>query len=779
MKFYFLYIVFFVPLSVFSQSFIEGKVLDQESKEPISGANISDLQKTFTVVSDAKGSFVLNKDNFPEVDSFLISSLGYLDKIVVLREGKKLIVQMEPDILNLQEVIVTANREEQDRSEAPIAIHKISAKMLDETKPTLLTEVLNKVPGVVMVNLNNEQHGMSIRQPLGLNPYFLYLEDGVPIRPAGVFNHNALIEMNLQSISSAEVVKGPASSLYGSEAIGGAVNFITQKPTSIPTACLGFHMDNYGYFRTQFGAGGFLTKKLGIHAGGYLARQGDGWQTFSDYDKLSINVRADYYLTESSKLIASFTTNDYDSQMGGAVDSIAYYERKYISLTDFAYRKVNSTRARITLEKSWAKNNHTFATFFFRKNSIGQFPTYRIRQAGPTLAHGLINESSFLSYGSILQNTAHFKFLKSKLITGISVDYSPNEFWAYYVRITRDPLTRMYTSYQERPDSMLTDHDSQLLNSAIYAQYEITPAEKLKIVFGLRYDRIDFNYDNHLPTSAASGAPDEKNGFNNLSPKIGATYNFKEGLGLYANYSRGFSPPTIDNLYNNVKVPELVPAYFDNYEIGGWSYFLNKKIYTDFSLYWMNGVKEIVSFTLPNGIIENRNSGKTIHHGIEYSLTWNTLKRQIFLRFGGTNAIHKFIQYSTKEGNNFDGNEMPNSPHWIANTEISYKPSYLPNFRVSVEWQRVSSYYKDLKNKSLYEDKGAFGFKGVSVLNLHTGYSFKGIEVYMNILNLTNELYASRVTKSGTRDEYNPGSPRVFTFGIMYNFAHKKSTKNS
>ena len=777
MKFYFLYILFLFSLSAYSQSVIEGKVLDKESKEPISGASISDFEKTFVTVSDHKGSFII-KDRLSDIDSCLISSLGYLEKRIAVKPGKKLIIELEPDVLNLKEVIITANREEQERSEAPIAIHKISARMLDETKPTLLAEVMNKVPGVVMVNLNNEQHGMSIRQPLGLSPYFLYLEDGVPIRPAGVFNHNALIEMNLQSVSSVEVVKGPASSLYGSEAIGGAVNFITQKPTSIPTARLGLQMDNYGYFRTQFGAGCFLTKNLGIHLGGYVARQRNGWQTFSDYDKLSINARADYYLNESTKLIASFTTNDYDSEMGGSIDSIAYYERNYISLTDFAYRKVNSTRARITLEKSWAKNNHSFATFFFRKNSIGQFPAYRIRQANATLAHGLINESGFHSFGTIIQNTAHFKFLKSKLITGLSVDYSPNEFWAYYVRITRDPLTRKYTNYQERPDSMLTDHRSQLLNSAAYAQYEISPIEKLKLVIGIRYDRIDFNYDNHLPPSAASGAPDEKNGFNNLSPKIGATYNFKDGLGMYANYSIGFSPPSIDNLYNNVKVPELVPAYFDNYEIGGWSYFLNKKIYADLTFYWMNGFREIVSFTPPSGIAENRNSGKSIHQGIEYSLTLNALKRQIFFRFGGTNAIHKFIQYSTKEGNNFDGNEMPNSPHWVANMEITYKPSYIPNFRISLEWQRISSYFKDIENRSVYADKGVMGLKGVSVLNFRTGYSFRGIEVYMNILNLTDELYASRVTKAGTREDYNPASPRVFTFGITYNFVQKKSAKN-
>jgi len=66
---------------------------------------------------------------------------------------------------------------------------------------------------------------MGIRQPISTNAVYQYLEDGIPIRPLGVFNHNSLNEMNLAGSESVEVVKGAASSLYGSNAVGGAVNF--------------------------------------------------------------------------------------------------------------------------------------------------------------------------------------------------------------------------------------------------------------------------------------------------------------------------------------------------------------------------------------------------------------------------------------------------------------------------------------------------------------------------------------------------------------------------
>jgi outer membrane receptor for ferrienterochelin and colicin len=89
--------------------------------------------------------------------------------------------------------------------------------MIQDAKPAMADQVLNKVSGVNMVNLGNEQHEMSIRQPMTTKSLFLYLEDGIPIRTSGLYNHNALLEMNMAATKSIEVIKGPSSSLYGSE----------------------------------------------------------------------------------------------------------------------------------------------------------------------------------------------------------------------------------------------------------------------------------------------------------------------------------------------------------------------------------------------------------------------------------------------------------------------------------------------------------------------------------------------------------------------------------
>ena len=172
----------------------------------------------------------------------------------------------------LENVFVTANRTATLRKETPVAISKLTAKTINEAKATAVYEIINKTPGVLMVNLGNEQHMMSIRQPMTTNAYYLYLEDGLPIRPMGIFNHNALLEINQFNLQSIEVVKGPVSSLYGPEAVGGTINLISLKPPVDPEFKFGVQADNYGYRRFQ-AAGGATIGKVGFHIAGISSLQ--------------------------------------------------------------------------------------------------------------------------------------------------------------------------------------------------------------------------------------------------------------------------------------------------------------------------------------------------------------------------------------------------------------------------------------------------------------------------------------------------------------------------
>jgi outer membrane receptor for ferrienterochelin and colicin len=114
----------------------------------------------------------------------------------------------------LDSVVVSANKLSQKRKEAPIAISIINDNTLKKENATRIDFLLNKVSGVYMPSIGNEQHMMSIRQPISLKGLYLYLEDGMPIRTSGLFSNNALIEINNAFTNRVEIIKGPASALY-------------------------------------------------------------------------------------------------------------------------------------------------------------------------------------------------------------------------------------------------------------------------------------------------------------------------------------------------------------------------------------------------------------------------------------------------------------------------------------------------------------------------------------------------------------------------------------
>jgi outer membrane receptor protein involved in Fe transport len=299
------------------------------------------------------------------------------------------------------------------------------------------------------------------------------------------------------------------------------------------------------------------------------------------------------------------------------------------------------------------------------------------------------------------------------------------------------------------------------MNTAAYTHLKMSPSEKLNIIASLRYDRIDYDYDNHLTPTAFSGAPDEKNHFDQLTPKLGLTYDLGKKIGVYGNYSVGFSPPEVSELYRGVKVPRLEPSTYSNYEVGGWFSFANKKGYIDLSLYQLNGINEIISVKQPDGSTEKENAGETRHRGLEYTVRFAPVE-EVSFRVSGANAEHLFMDF-IEEGNDYTGNLMSTAPSFIANSEVVYRPEFLAGAHVGLEWQHMSEYYMDPANTEKYA--------GFDVFNLRFGYEVNSVEFWVHTLNLTDENYATIVNKSAWGKSYRVGKPRTFTLGVSYNFA--------
>jgi iron complex outermembrane recepter protein len=756
-----IHLLFFCILSsfLFGQS-RQGKVYDADTREPLPGATVK--AGNIIVQSGIDGSFIL-----PEgAQDIEVSFTGYFTQ-KANRDHRYIALKKNSN--DMQEIVVSANRTLQKRTEAPAAITTINKQTIEDAKAQRLDFLLNKVSGVFMVNLGNEQHQMSIRQPMTTKSLFLYMEDGIPIRTSGVYNHNALLELNLPAAKSIEVIKGPSSALYGSEAIGGAVNVITQGAPAFTSGQVSVQLNDKGYKRTDVQAGTSFGK-WGILVSGYYADKRNGPIEYSDFSKKAFTLRSDYRPNEKTSWTNTLALVDYYSDMSGSIDSIKFAQKDYTSLQTFTYRKVYALRYKSMLNHQWNTSSSTNIAVLYRDNSVGQNPSYSIGSTtDPSLFRGQINDNSFTTYALFATHTQKVNWLNSKIIAGSSVDYSPQDYYAKFISINRDTGSGKFVSYEAPAvDSFLSKYKTGIVNLASYLDYECSPAKNLRFVLALRYDAFLYYFINGLTASTSVSTGSTVNKFSRITPKLGLTYNFKN-IGVYANFSQGYVPPQLTELYSSVKVaPYLLPQTFSNYELGGWASLQKNRLYLDWSLYRLDGTNEIISVRQPDNTFNNENAGSTRHAGIEYGITYKPIT-DLSIRFSGTNARHSFVN-NTVRGVKYDGREMSGAPRFIANAEINYRPSFIKGLRVGAEWQHQSRYFMD--------DLDQYTYKGFDVFNFRAGYQLKGFELWLNALNATNLYYSVYSSKNATTSgnssySYSLGDPREITVGLAYRFGKK------
>ena len=677
----------------------------------------------------------------------------------------------------LEAVVVSGSRTETKLSETPQAIGAVKNEVLQRDKPKTMGEVINRIPGVYWNDLGNEQHSMGIRQPISTNAVYQYLEDGIPIRPLGVFNHNSLNEMNMAGTDSVEVVKGAASSLYGSNAVGGAVNFLTAPSSRTPYASIGIrHDDTAGFTRYDTSASN-TWDKLGLRFSQYSSRRtNNNWQEYSRGSKDSFSLRGDYALSLSSQLRATLVHTDLDTATPGSLFENDYYNNPGKSINTFTYRKDKTTRANLAWEGETTENGISTVTVFSRKNDHGQLPSYTITGCTAVTCKGTINNNHVESLGLDIKHQQEFDWLASRLIAGVYIDKSDNPYVSDNLNIVRDPVSGKYISYTNSSAANPTgvrNYKADIDNTAVFAQWEFSALEKMRVVVGGRSDSIRYDFQNNLAPagSADFGSPNESRSFSHFSPKTGATYALSKDTSVYTNISQGFTPPEVSQLYSKTSVPDLKPATYNNYEIGMRMAFLNGTVKLDSALYRLDGKDTIVSYTVAPGNSENRNAGRTRSQGLEFGLNYDA--GAFDARFGTTIASHRFLKYQVSNILDYTGKEMPQAPSDITTAEFGYKP--VANARIALELVHQGAYLMNNANTEEYP--------GHLLLNLCSNYQFaKSWEAWLQLRNLTDKRYADSASSSysgigakspNTQNQYSPGAPRSLMVGLSYTFDAK------
>jgi iron complex outermembrane recepter protein len=677
----------------------------------------------------------------------------------------------------LDTIVVSGSRSETKLSETPVSIGAVSRAQWDADKPKSVGEIINRIPGVHWNDLGNEQHSMAIRQPISTNAVYQYLEDGIPIRPLGVFNHNALNENNMNGSGGVEVVKGAASSLYGSNAVGGAVNFLTQRPSRTPTGYVGIRHDNTdGFTRVDSGASN-TWGDLGLRFSHYSSqRDTHNWQQYSGGKKDSFTLRGDYNLSDKSWLRASLVHTNLDSDTPGSLFENDFRSNPGKSINTFTWRKDKTTRANLAWEGETTQGGLTTVTLFARNNDHGQLPNYTISGCTGATCKGTLNNNHVESLGVDVKHEQKLEWLRARLVTGVYIDRSQNDYVSDNLAVVRDVPTGRYVSYTLNSvanPSGVRNYGAGIANDALFAQLEFSPSEKIRVVAGGRYDRIRYDFKNNLTPGANYGAANEVRSFAKFSPKLGATYAISPTSSLYSNLSMGFTPPEVSQLYGKTAIPELNSATYDNVEVG-WRALLASGIRLDSALYQLSGKDTIVSYTSEIGNSFNKNAGNTRSRGLELSL--NQELREWDWRVGATWAEHTFVSYrvSDKVGaiEDYSGKDMPQAPKHTITAQVGWK--FTPSSRVALGLVKQGSYWMNNANTVRYA--------GHTLLNLTASHKLAdGWEVWGQVRNLTDKLYsdnASSSYKSGaytpnTQNTYAAGAPRSVMVGLTKSFGQR------
>ncbi|MFA4828665.1 MAG: TonB-dependent receptor [Thermodesulfovibrionales bacterium] len=664
----------------------------------------------------------------------------------------------------LEEVVVTSTREAEPLKEKPQTIGVIKGKEIKDVKPSHPAEIMNRVPGVWVGVTAGEGHLTAIRQPLTTNPVYLFLEDGIPVRSTGFFNHNALYEINIPGAERIEVMKGPATALYGSDAIGGTINVITRPSPSVPDIELNPEAGDFGWHRL-LASGGNTWGDNGFRID-LNTTSSDGWRERSGYKKESASLRWDHFSGTTAKAKTVIAFSDINQETGGSNGLVKadYDRRPWYNYQTFDFRKVKALRISTELEKELEENALLSIIPYARWNRMDLLPGWGIFKSG-TRYFGYESTTEFYSLGLLTKYRHDFGFLRSRFITGIDLDYTSGQYLEKRIKVNKNGDKYVSYAYAENTDNNY-DYDAVFTGISPYVQIESSPFEKLRLTAGARYDNLSYDYDTKLAQNSNRPASTGLD-FNHVSPKAGLTYGITKDISGFISYNHGFRVPSSGDLFRGTASTaiNLRPIKADSYELGTRGKFA--EIFTfNTAVYYMLKKDDIVSFSSSTGVSERLNAGKTEHKGIELGIGVKPINRVEF-NTSLSYASHRYKSYKVSNTADFSGKEIPQAPRTIANTRLDYKPALLNGGLAEIEWVRLGKYWMDDANTETY--------KGHDLFNARASYSIsKQWEIYIKVVNIADKLYAERASKSGSdAAQFAPGQPRTFFAGINYKWGGK------
>ncbi len=629
---------------------------------------------------------------------------------------------------HMDSIVVTATRTPEPVRDVPAVVDVIDRKEIEQTPGHDLTEILKKHSTVDVIQYPGELSGIGIRgfrpEFSGITKHSLLLIDG---RPAGATN---LSTITLDNIERIEVLKGPASSLYGAEAMGGVVNVITMKSTGKLKGRI------YGQ------AGSFNTWNAGTHIGGRLLPLLD-----FDLTTSTLNRNTDIELG-----------NDHGSRPGTT------YNIGYGSLR-LGSQFLKDWRADLKGDWYYGNDIETPGALFYFDEQQGQKDIERY--GGDFRIEGTWgdNKSLFVLYGSKESSDYYKKYEYIPASQGyVSVDpyhsyYGETKWWGMQ-------LQNMYQLFDVHNITFGVDYEKIYRDSKGYNRDGSRKApwmpncerknwafftetnwrflnERLILNAGFRYDYFDLETKN---TPYKMDFTPGSESFDTISPRAGLRYNWRN-LSLHTTIGKAFVPPTADKMagYSERHVGDTIMITKGNPDLdpetswtwdGGVSWGPQKLgVFSDVT-YFVTNVNDKISRVTKGNLTTFSNSSDAEMSGLEFKFHWNAGKafnwhRKIELYVDGTRLF-----YSREKLEDKGWRDIHNVAHWKLNYGLDYDDGLFDG--------RITARYVGKRKDYDWYAPGypIIEYQPFTVVDLYLGFTFlKQNHISFQVANIFDEFY--------------------------------------
>jgi outer membrane receptor protein involved in Fe transport len=641
----------------------------------------------------------------------------------------------------------------QRRSEASATIDVLDGAEVRRARAAHPSGIMNRLAGVHVSELSGEGHSMAIRQPITTKPMYLFLEDGIPTRATGFFNHNALYEVNIPQSGGIEVLKGPGTALYGSDAIGGVVNVLSRPAPATPGLDVSAEGGAYGYNRLLL-SGGSMTSRYGFRADVNVTRS-DNWKDDAPFRRQSGTLRWDLFDLGGWSARSVVTASNIDQQDVPALTEAQYQSDVGLNRAPIAFRKVQAVRVSSALERERGSSSWSF-TPFARYNVLELLPSWQLTFDPQTW------DTRNTSLGFLAKYRRDFAPLRTRVIVGADADWSPGTFFARQAVTTQtDGRWLAYTDGEVH-----YDYDVTYMGVSPYLHAELSPVPRLRIDAGFRADFAGYDYTNNLTpleTGAHRRPASTSVSYSHLSPKLGASLEINAAVNAFASYRHGFRAPSQGQLFQQnsaANTVELDPVTVDSYELGVRGQPWPRVVY-QVSAYDMTLHDDILVFRRSQTERVATNAGETRHRGVEASAGIALVPR---LRLDASYSVSRqtYVEWQPQPGASYAGNQIEVAPRELGNFLLTWTPPFLNDGRVAVEWSKTGRYALNPENTDF---GGAY-----ELLNLHFNANLRpNVELFARAINLLDRQYAELLTSDAFQGrQYTPGAPRSIYVGLRY-----------